>query len=55
MDRSPVDTMIRQLRQAAATLLTPGRPSMMAGALARSLVTRALQLAAPFAPPISRG
>ena len=34
-----------ELRQAAALLLTPVRPSPMAGALARSLVTHALQLA----------
>ena len=39
-----------ELRQAATTLLTPGRPSMMAGALARSLAAHATQLAAQFAP-----
>lgn len=39
-----------ELRQAAALLLTPTRPSPMAGALARSLVVRAMQLAAQLAP-----
>lgn len=39
-----------ELRQAAALLLTPTRPSPMAGALARSLVARAIQLAAQLAP-----
>jgi len=39
-----------ELRQAAALLLTPTRPSPMAGALARSLVARAMQLAAQLAP-----
>ncbi|HEX6018727.1 MAG TPA: hypothetical protein VFZ28_11555 [Burkholderiaceae bacterium] len=38
------------LRQAAALLLTPTQPSPMAGALARSLVARAMQLAARLAP-----
>ena len=38
------------LRQAAALLLTPTRPSPMAGALARSLVARAIQLAGLLAP-----
>jgi hypothetical protein len=34
-----------ELRQAAALLLAPTRPSPMAGALARSLVVRAMQIA----------
>lgn len=38
------------LRQAAALLLAPTRPSPMAGALARSLVARAMQLGAQLAP-----
>jgi len=39
-----------ELRQAAALLLAPTRPSPMAGALARSLVVRAQQLAAQLSP-----
>jgi len=39
------------LRQAATLLLTPTRPSPMAGALARSLVARAAQLAARWTTP----
>ncbi|MCC7285549.1 MAG: hypothetical protein IT503_05150 [Burkholderiaceae bacterium] len=38
------------LRQAAALLLTPTQPSPMAGALARSLVARAMQLATQLTP-----
>lgn len=38
------------LRRAAALLMTPTQPSTMAGALARSLVARAMQLAAQLAP-----
>jgi len=38
------------LRQAAAATMTPAQPSPMAGALARSLVARAMQLTAQLAP-----
>lgn len=38
-----------ELRQATSLLLTPTRPSPMAGALARSLVARTIQLAAQLA------